>query len=89
MLVGEFEMNDVLTREATEANLPAIGRLLEDLTNAMDDTEGMDIGIAVRNCRNLPDDAGSHFLVAEKRALRSDSSTSLSDIPFCTGVHVG
>ncbi len=58
-------MNDVSIRKATEADLPAIGRLLEDLTDAMNDTEGMDIGMALRNCRNLLNDAGSHLLVAE------------------------
>jgi GNAT superfamily N-acetyltransferase len=58
-------MNDILIREATGADLPAIGRLLEDLTNAMDDTEGIDVGIALRTCEHLLKDAGSHLLVAE------------------------
>jgi ribosomal protein S18 acetylase RimI-like enzyme len=58
-------MNDILIREATGADLPAIGRLLEDLTNAMDDTEGIDVGIALTSCKNLLADAGSHLLVAE------------------------
>jgi len=39
-------MSNILVRKATESDLPAIGKLLEDLTNAMDNTEGVDIGIA-------------------------------------------
>ena len=57
-------MKDILVREATKADLPAIGKLLEDLTNAMDNTEGIDIGIAIKTCEHLLHDASSHFLVA-------------------------
>jgi ribosomal protein S18 acetylase RimI-like enzyme len=57
-------MNNILIREATESDLPAIGKLLEDLTNAMDNTEGIDTGIAIGNCEQLLKDDGSHFLVA-------------------------
>jgi GNAT superfamily N-acetyltransferase len=57
-------MNNILIREATESDLPAIGKLLEDLTNAMDNTEGIDAGIAIGNCEQLLNDGGSHFLVA-------------------------
>jgi len=57
-------MNDILVREAKESDLPAIGKLLEDLTNAMDNTEGMDIGIAIKTCEHLLNDTRSHFLVA-------------------------
>jgi len=57
-------MKDILIREATKSDLPAIGKLLEDLTNAMDNTEGIDIGIAIKTCEHLLNDASSHFLVA-------------------------
>jgi len=57
-------MKDIFVREATESDLQAIGKLLEDLTNAMDNTEGIDIGIARKTCEHLLNDASSHFLVA-------------------------
>ena len=57
-------MKNFLIREATKSDLPAIGKLLEDLTNAMDNTEGIDIGIALKTCEHLLHDASSHFLVA-------------------------
>ena len=57
-------MNNILIREATESDLPTIGKLLEDLTDAMDNTEGFDIGIALKTCEHLLKDASSHFLVA-------------------------
>jgi len=57
-------MKDIPVREATESDLPAIGKLLEDLTDAMDDTEGINTGIALKTCEQLLNDASSHFLVA-------------------------
>jgi len=57
-------MKDIFVRKATESDLQAIGKLLEDLTNAMDNTEGIDIGIALKTCEHLLHDASSHFLVA-------------------------
>jgi GNAT superfamily N-acetyltransferase len=56
--------NTILIREATESDLPAIGKLLEDLTDAMYNTEGIDIGIALKTCQHLLHDAGSRFLIA-------------------------
>jgi GNAT superfamily N-acetyltransferase len=58
-------MNDILVRKATESDLPAIKKLLAELIDAMDNTEGIDIGIALKTCEHLVKDAGSHFLVAE------------------------
>jgi GNAT superfamily N-acetyltransferase len=58
-------MNGVLVREAAEADLPAMGRLLEELADAMGDTEGIDMGTAVKTCGDLLNAAGSHLLVAE------------------------
>ena len=59
-------MKDILVREATKSDLPAIGKLLEDLTNAMDNTEGIDTGIALKTCEQLLNDASSHILVAAR-----------------------
>jgi GNAT superfamily N-acetyltransferase len=59
-------MNDILIRRAKESDLRAIEKLLEDLINAMDDTEGIDTGTALENCERLLNDAGSHFLVAAR-----------------------
>jgi GNAT superfamily N-acetyltransferase len=58
-------VDDIIVREARESDLPVVEKLLEDLLNAMDDTEGMDIGTALETCQRLLGDAGSHFLVAE------------------------
>jgi len=59
-------MKDILIREATESDLPAIGKLLEDLVDAMDSTEGIDTEIALKNYERLINDASSHFLVAAR-----------------------
>jgi ribosomal protein S18 acetylase RimI-like enzyme len=64
LLVGELEMKDILIREATESDLPAIGKLLEDLTDAIDSSEGIDTEIALKNYERLLNDGGSHFLMA-------------------------
>jgi len=58
-------MNDILIRKATESDLPVIKKLLADLINAMVNTESIDIGIALKSCEHLLNDADSHFLVAE------------------------
>jgi GNAT superfamily N-acetyltransferase len=58
-------MNDILIRKATESDLPVIKKLLAELIDAMDNTEGIDIGIALKTCEHLLNDADSHFLVAE------------------------
>ena len=58
-------MKDIRIRKATKSDLPVIGELLAELVNAMDDTEGIDVGIAFKTCEHLLTDADSHFLVAE------------------------
>jgi GNAT superfamily N-acetyltransferase len=58
-------MKDIFVRKATESDLPAIKKLLADLIDAMDNTEGIDVGIALKTCEHLLKDASSHFLVAE------------------------
>jgi ribosomal protein S18 acetylase RimI-like enzyme len=58
-------MKDILIRKATKSDLPVIGKLLAELINAMDDTEGIDIGIDLETCEQLLKDDNSHFLVAE------------------------
>lgn len=66
MLAGELEMNGIVIRRAEESDLPAIGKLLEDLIDAMVNTEGIDTGIAVKNCERLLNNASSHILVAAR-----------------------
>jgi GNAT superfamily N-acetyltransferase len=58
-------MKDILIRKAAKSDLPVIGKLLAELINAMDDTEGIDIGIDLKTCEQLLKDDNSHFLVAE------------------------
>jgi len=58
-------MKDIRIRRATESDLPAIGQLLAELIHVVDNTEGIDIGIAVKTCQRLVNEANSHFLVAD------------------------
>ncbi len=58
-------MAEILIREAAESDLEAIERLMGELIEAMEDTEGIDIKLVGENCRNLLNDANSYFLVAE------------------------
>jgi N-acetylglutamate synthase-like GNAT family acetyltransferase len=58
-------MNSTSIRKATESDLPAIQRLLVDLIDALEDSEGIDIEAAVQNCQRLVRDAASYFLVAD------------------------
>jgi GNAT superfamily N-acetyltransferase len=60
-----FEMNNILIRKAKKSDLPVMGKLLAELVNALNDSEGIDIGIALKTCEHLLNDANSHFLVAE------------------------
>ena len=59
-------MKDILIRETTKSDLPAVGKLLEDLVDVMDSTEGIDAEIALKNYERLLNDANSHFLVAAR-----------------------
>lgn len=56
--------NDTAVGKAKKSDLPAIRKLLAELINAMDDTEGIDVGIALETCGQLLNDARSHFLMA-------------------------
>jgi GNAT superfamily N-acetyltransferase len=58
-------MSDTLIRKATESDLPVIRKLLAELMDAIGNTEGTDIRIALKTCEHLVNNAGSHFLVAE------------------------
>jgi len=62
-------MKNTDVRKATKSDLPAIGRLLAELILAMQDTEDVDIGIALATCDHLLSDAGSHFLVATAEGI--------------------
>jgi GNAT superfamily N-acetyltransferase len=50
--------------EATEADLPAAVRLLEELTGSMSDTEGLDVAAVPGNLRALLGSSDSYLLVA-------------------------
>ena len=58
-------MGNFLTRNARESDLPAIGRLMAELVESVDDQEGLDMSMVSENCRILLNDADSHILVAE------------------------
>ena len=57
-------MNDIVIRKAKKSDSPAISGLLAELTNAMDDTECIDMRVAPGIWERLLADARSHFLVA-------------------------
>ena len=62
-------MQNIRIRKATKSDLPVIGKLLAELIHAMDNTEGIDIGIAFKTCEHLVNGAGPHFLVATAEAI--------------------
>jgi GNAT superfamily N-acetyltransferase len=71
-------MKDTRIRKAKKSDLPAIRKLLEELIDAMDDTEYIDIRIALRTWEHLLKDARSHFLVAEAKG------TAIGFVNFAT-----
>ena len=58
-------MNNILIREANESDLFAIKKLMGELVETMDNTEGIDPQLILENCRNLLRYPNSHLLVAE------------------------
>ncbi|MBA7543540.1 hypothetical protein ES705_35871 [subsurface metagenome] len=58
-------MTDILIREAKESDLLTIEKLTLELIEAMGNTEGIDIKLIAKNCRNLLSEVNSHILVAE------------------------
>ena len=56
--------DNILIRKAKRSDLRAVRKLLEELTNAMDNTECIDLRITLRTWAYLLNDAKSHFLVA-------------------------
>lgn len=61
------KLGDISIRPATEADLPSIKPLLQELMDAMEDTEGFDVERAVENCRVLIKDPAHHMLVAKDK----------------------
>jgi len=59
----------ILIREANESDLPAIQGLLTDLIDTLEDAEGVDIEVAVRNFQRVLSDAASYFLVADMNGM--------------------
>jgi len=58
-------MTDILIRAAMKSDLQKIEKLMAELIETMEDTEGIDIKLVGQNCRDLLSDANSYFLVAE------------------------
>jgi GNAT superfamily N-acetyltransferase len=56
---------DMLIREASQSDLPAIERLLTVLIDTLEDAEGVDSKVALQNCQRLLRDTTSYFLVAD------------------------
>jgi GNAT superfamily N-acetyltransferase len=62
-------MNGIVIREAKKSDLSAIRRLLAELISTMDDTECIDMRIALKTWEHLLKDARSHLLVATARTI--------------------
>ncbi|MBA7569828.1 GNAT family N-acetyltransferase [Candidatus Atribacteria bacterium 1244-E10-H5-B2] len=62
-------MTDILIREAKEFDLLTIEKLTLELIEAMGNTEGIDIKLIAKNCRNLLSEVNSHILVAEVKGV--------------------
>lgn len=58
-------MNNIYIRKATEADLPIIEKLMIELIESMNNTEGFDKNMVSENYRNLLNDVNSYILVAE------------------------
>lgn len=56
----------IMISPAGKADLPAIRLLLQELMDAMEDTEGFDLDTSVENCRALLDEPDSYILVARR-----------------------
>ncbi len=62
-------MTDILIREAKKSDLLTIEKLTLELIEAMGNTEGIDIKLIAKNCRNLLSEVNSHILVAEVKGV--------------------
>lgn len=58
-------MNNAIIREARDADLAVMERLVVELIGQVDDRRGIDAGAALENCRNLLRDANFCILLAE------------------------
>ena len=58
------KIDSILVRGARKSDLSAIRTLLQELVNAMDDTECVDIRMPLATWEHLLNDPRSHFLVA-------------------------
>lgn len=57
----------VAIRPATKDDLPFIKNLLQELMDAVKDTEGFDIKQSVRNCESLIEDPANYVLIARDK----------------------
>ncbi|UCE38119.1 MAG: GNAT family N-acetyltransferase [Thermoplasmata archaeon] len=58
-------MNDIKIRKAKESDLQVIKKLLTELLESMDDTEGIDKDLALENCKDILNETNTHLFVAE------------------------
>ncbi len=70
--------SNISVKPATEADLPSVRLLLQELMDAMEETEGFDMEQAVENSRSLLNDPAYHILVAK------DMDTVVGFVNFTT-----
>jgi ribosomal protein S18 acetylase RimI-like enzyme len=59
-------MNNIIIRKAKEADLTALENLISELIDSMGTREGIDLSMAIKNCRKFINDNNSYLAVAEK-----------------------
>jgi len=58
-------MNNVLIRNVLEKDLPFIENLINELIASLDDKEGIEKDLAIKNFKKILKDKNSNFLIAE------------------------
>jgi ribosomal protein S18 acetylase RimI-like enzyme len=58
-------MINIFVREAKETDLPMIQTLAKELIKAIGNTKGIDVQLALDNCKNFIHDPHSYFFVSE------------------------
>jgi len=58
-------MNNISIREAKETDLPMIQTLTRELIKTIGNTKGIDVQLALNNCKHLIHNPHSYFFVAE------------------------
>jgi len=58
-------MSEIIVREVTEADLPAVRSLISELIKNIEEKENIDLNDAITNFRSLLNEKNSHIIVAE------------------------